>query len=49
MRLHAKNVALMADATGDEIDYVSKELVKRDIIRVDEAKKIIRTLRNEEI
>lgn len=49
MRLHAKNVALMADATGDEIDYVSKELVKKDIIRVDEAKKIIRTLRNEEI
>jgi len=41
MSLHAKNIAVMAGATGDLIDEVSKRIVKDKKVRVDYAKEIL--------
>jgi hydroxymethylglutaryl-CoA reductase len=46
MRLHAKNIAYMAGAIGEEIDKVASRMVKEKNIRMDRAKEIITTLRN---
>jgi len=45
MSLHAKNIAVMAGAVGDEIDIVAERMVKEKSIRVDRAKQILEELR----
>jgi len=45
MSLHARNIAVMAGAEGDEIDRVAEILVKEKKIRVDRAKEILEKLR----
>ncbi len=45
MTLHAKNVALMAGARGDEVERVAALLVERGEVRVDVAEGILRELR----
>jgi hydroxymethylglutaryl-CoA reductase len=41
MSLHARNIAVMAGATGDMIDKVAAKMVDERKIRVDRAKEII--------
>jgi len=45
MSLHAKNIAVMAGATGDLIDEVAKQLVQEGKIRIDRAEEIIKELK----
>jgi len=45
MSLHARNIAVMAGAKGDEIDKVAEILVKEKKVRVDRAKEILEKLR----
>ncbi|MFX0068431.1 MAG: hydroxymethylglutaryl-CoA reductase, degradative [Candidatus Hodarchaeota archaeon] len=45
MRLHARNIAVMAGATGEMIDKVVEKLVERGKIRVDIAEQIINELK----
>ncbi len=47
MSLHAKNIAVMAGAVGDEIDQVAERMVREKRIRVDRAKEILEELRRE--
>jgi len=44
MSLHAKNIAIMAGATGDLIDKVAEIMVKERKIRIDRAKEILEEL-----
>lgn len=44
MKLHARNIAVMAGASGKMIDKVVKELIERGKIRVDIAEEIIKEL-----
>lgn len=44
MSLHAKNIAVMAGATGNLIDEVARRLVKDKKVRVDRAKEILEEL-----
>ncbi|OUJ19428.1 Hydroxymethylglutaryl-CoA reductase HMG1 [Methanonatronarchaeum thermophilum] len=46
MSLHAKNIAMMAGARGKEIDKVGKKLAKSGEITSDNAKKILKEIRN---
>jgi hydroxymethylglutaryl-CoA reductase len=41
MGLHAKNIAVMAGATGDQIDKVADKLVKEGKVKLDRAKEIL--------
>ncbi len=45
MSLHARNIAVMAGAVGDEIDAVAEMLVKEGKVRLDRAKEILSELR----
>jgi hydroxymethylglutaryl-CoA reductase len=45
MSLHAKNIAIMAGAQGDEIDKVASQLAAEGKVRVDRAEEILRGLR----
>jgi len=45
MSLHAKNIAVMAGAVGDEIDLVAERMVRDKIIRVDRAREILEEIR----
>jgi len=45
MSLHAKNIAIMAGAQGDEIDAVASQLAAEGKVRVDRAEEILRGLR----
>ena len=47
MSLHAKNIAIMAGAMGDEIDQVAEIMVREKCIRLDRAKEILEKLRRE--
>ncbi|MCD6312499.1 MAG: hydroxymethylglutaryl-CoA reductase, degradative [Thaumarchaeota archaeon] len=47
MSLHAKNIAVMAGAVGDEIDRVAEIMVREKQVRVDRAKEILEKLREE--
>lgn len=47
MALHAKNIAVMAGATGDEVDRVADELVASGTVRVDRAEEILARLRSQ--
>jgi hydroxymethylglutaryl-CoA reductase len=44
MKLHAKNVAVMAGAKGDLIDRVAEAIVKEKKIRVDRAREVLEKL-----
>jgi hydroxymethylglutaryl-CoA reductase len=41
MRLHARNIAVLAGATGDLADEVAEQMVKEKAVRVDRAKEIL--------
>jgi hydroxymethylglutaryl-CoA reductase len=45
MSLHAKNIAVMAGAEGDEIDLVAEEMVREKTVRVDKAQEILARIR----
>lgn len=45
MALHAKNIAVMVGAVGDEIDKVAQELVTKGKVRMDVAEDILKSLR----
>ena len=45
MSLHAKNIAVMAGAKGDEIDKVADRLVKEGKVKLDRAKEILEEIR----
>jgi len=45
MSLHAKNIAVMAGAQGDEIDKVAEILVKEGKIKLDRAEEILKKIR----
>lgn len=45
MELHARNIAIMAGATGDLIDQVAQALVKERKVRVDRAKELIEQMK----
>ena len=47
MSLHAKNIAIMAGAVGDEIDQVAEIMVREKCVRVDKAKEILKRIRKE--
>lgn len=48
MELHARNIAIMAGAKGNEIDIVVNEMIKMKTIRLDKAKEILERLRGSE-
>jgi hydroxymethylglutaryl-CoA reductase len=41
MSLHARQVAMAAGATGDQIERVARQLVQEGIIRIDRAQEIL--------
>jgi hydroxymethylglutaryl-CoA reductase len=41
MSLHARNIAVMAGATGEQIDLVAEKMVKERKIRMDRAKELV--------
>jgi hydroxymethylglutaryl-CoA reductase len=45
MSLHAKNIAMMAGAEGDEIETVAKQLVDEGKVKLDRAKEILEDIR----
>jgi len=45
MKLHAKNIAIMAGANGEEIDEVARLLIQRGKVRIDVADEILKDLR----
>ncbi|TES94356.1 MAG: 3-hydroxy-3-methylglutaryl-CoA reductase, partial [Candidatus Cloacimonadota bacterium] len=45
MSLHAKNIAVMAGAKGDQIDEVAEQMVKEKKIKLDRAKEILDEIR----
>ena len=45
MALHAHNIAMMAGATGDEIDRIAKVLVAEGAVRLDRAETELKLLR----
>ncbi len=45
MRLHSKNIAVIAGAKGNEIDKVAKKIIEDKNISVDNAKKILEEIR----
>jgi len=45
MSLHAKNIAVMAGATGDEIEKVADLMVKEGKIKLDRAEEILKEIR----
>ncbi len=42
MSLHARNIAIMAGASGDLIDLIVEKMVEERKIRLDRAKELIR-------
>ncbi|MBN8942819.1 MAG: hydroxymethylglutaryl-CoA reductase, degradative [Rhizobiales bacterium] len=47
MALHARNIAIVAGATGAEVDQVAAELAKTHDVRVDRAKELLAGLRGQ--
>jgi hydroxymethylglutaryl-CoA reductase, degradative len=45
MALHARNIAIVAGATGDEIDKVAAELARTHDVRVDRARELLEAMR----
>ena len=48
MELHARNIAIMAGATGDLVDKVAEILVKERKIRVDRAEEVLKELKEKQ-
>jgi hydroxymethylglutaryl-CoA reductase len=46
MALHARNIAIVAGATGDEIEMVAVALAANHDVRVDRAKEVLEKLRS---
>ncbi len=46
MELHARNIAMMVGAVGDEVDKVAEVLVKERKVRMDRAKEVLAELRS---
>jgi hydroxymethylglutaryl-CoA reductase len=46
MRLHAKNIAVMAGASGDEVDEVARRMVDEGAVKMDRAEEILAELRS---
>jgi len=44
MRLHARNIAIMAGATGELIDKVAEQMIKEKKIRFDRAQELVKEL-----
>jgi hydroxymethylglutaryl-CoA reductase len=47
MRLHARNIAMIAGASGKLIDIVAKRISDEDNITVQRAKEVLRKLRKQ--
>jgi len=45
MSLHARNIAIMAGATGDLIDLIAERMVEERKIRMDRAKELLEEYR----
>lgn len=45
MELHARNIAMMVGAVGDEVDRVAEVLVKEKKVRMDRAKEVLAEIR----
>jgi hydroxymethylglutaryl-CoA reductase len=45
MSLHAKNIAVMAGATGDQIDKVANQMIKEGKIKLDRAEEILKEIK----
>ncbi|GER19864.1 hydroxymethylglutaryl-CoA reductase, degradative [Variovorax boronicumulans] len=45
MALHARNIALVAGATGDEIDHIAKQMASEHDVRTDRAVALLEALR----
>src|SRR5207253_9522372 len=46
MALHARNIALVAGATGDEVDSIAKRMAEEKDVRTDRAVALLAALRN---
>jgi hydroxymethylglutaryl-CoA reductase len=46
MALHARNIAIVAGASGEEIDQIAGELARTHDVRVDRARELLETMRN---
>jgi hydroxymethylglutaryl-CoA reductase len=46
MALHARNIAIVAGATGDEIEKVAVVLAAEHAVRVDRARELLEKLRS---
>ena len=49
MALHAKNIAMMTDAQGEEVEILVQRLVKQGPIRIDVAEVELAKLRNKRL
>lgn len=49
MSLHARQVAISAGATGDQIEKVASTMVKEKLVRIDRAEEILRSLKNSKL
>jgi len=45
LKLHAKNIAIMAGAIGTEIDLVAEKMANEKRVRVDRAQELLKELR----
>ena len=45
MKLHAKNIAVMAGAKGKEIDKIAEQMIKEEKIKIDRAKEILKEIK----
>jgi len=45
MSLHAKNIAVMAGAKGEQIDKIAKQMIKEGKIKLDRAEEILKDIR----
>jgi hydroxymethylglutaryl-CoA reductase len=44
MSLHARQVAIAAGATGDQIEKVAAQMVAENVVRIDRAEEILKSL-----
>jgi len=47
MSLHARNIAVMAGATGDLIDRIAEEMVRENRVRLDRARELLKKYRSD--
>jgi len=44
-RLHARQVAIAAGATGEQIDFVAGKMVAEKVVRIDRAEEILKEIK----